>query len=322
MPSAEPGVNAVRSGDSGAGPSAALPAVAVCVAVVFWGLGPLFVRAIDASAITIVFWRLWIAVPVTIGLAALLRQPLTRAALRAAVPAGLVFAVSVVFSFASFQQTSVANASLIGVMTPIPVLLVAGRLFGERVTRRSLVFAALSIVGVIAVVVGAGSGSGASLKGDLLAFISLFAFTAYFLEMKRRRLSGVPAPALVAGVMLVGAIVVTPVALISSGDLMAIEGVEWCWVLALVLLPGTAGHGLMAWAHVHVDVTVSSLLTLGSPVVSTIGAWLVFDETLTWVQAVGAVLVITGLVGVVASSRAGARPSRSRAAPISAPIGS
>src|SRR5262249_27365301 len=140
------------------------------------------------------------------------------------------------------------------------------------------------------------------------------------LEMKRRRLSGVPAPALVAGVMLVGAIVVTPVAVIGSSDLMAIEGVEWCWVLALVLLPGTAGHGLMAWAHEHVDVTGSSLLTLARPVVSTIGAWLVFDETLTWVQAVGAVLVIVGLVGVVASSRAAARPSRSAA--VSARIGS
>jgi len=36
------------------------------IAVFAWGFGPLLVRGIDASAPTIVFWRLWMATPVMV----------------------------------------------------------------------------------------------------------------------------------------------------------------------------------------------------------------------------------------------------------------
>ncbi len=273
--------------------------VAVCVAVFAWGLGPLFVRAIDASSVTIVFWRLWLATPIALVLARVVGRPLTWRILRRCLIGGAMFAASILFGFASFQQTSIANASLIGSMTPIPVLLVAGRMFGERVTTRSLVFGGVSIVGVAAVVIGAGADSGATLRGDLLALAGLFTFTAYFLEIKRQRMFGISVPALLAGVMLVAALVVTPFALLLSDDLGTLDHWDWLWLMALVLVPGTLGHGLMAWAHAHVDVTISSLLTLANPVVSTVGAWLVYDQTLTGLQVLGALLVIGGLVGVV-----------------------
>jgi drug/metabolite transporter (DMT)-like permease len=272
---------------------------AICVAVFVWGLGPLFVRAIDASSVTIVFWRLWLATPITLVLAHIVRRPLTLRILRRCVLGGVMFAASILFGFASFQQTSVANASLIGSMTPIPVLLVAGRMFGERVAARSLAFAGVSILGVAAVVVGAGAGSGATLQGDLLALAGLVTFTGYFLEIKRQRMYGIAVPALLAGVMLVAALAVTPFALLLSDDLGTLDHWDWFWLGALVLLPGTLGHGLMAWAHRHVDVTISSLLTLANPVVSTVGAWLVYEQSLTGLQVLGAVLVVGGLVGVV-----------------------
>ena len=34
------------------------------VAVFAWGFGPLLVRGVDASSGTVVFWRLWLAMPV------------------------------------------------------------------------------------------------------------------------------------------------------------------------------------------------------------------------------------------------------------------
>ena len=54
---------------------------------------------------------------------------------------------------------------------------------------------------------------------------------------------------------------VTPFALLLSDDLATLDHWDWLWLSALVLLPGTVGHGLMAWAHAHVDVTI------GSPIV-------------------------------------------------------
>ena len=287
---------------STAAPDDELRYLAVCVAVFCWGIGPLFVRGISAPSGTIVLYRLWIAAPVMLVAAYLARTPLTRDVAWRSVPGGIVFAASVLTGFASFQQTSVANATLITALTPVIVLPVAAAYFGERVTGRSLAFAGISVAGVAAVVVGAAPDGSASLTGDLLAVGDLIAFTAYFLEMKRQRTAGVPALPLLAGVMLTAAIAVTPVVLLSGDDLTAIGGWDWLWLLLLVLGVGGVGHGLMAWAHRHVDLTISSLLTLGSPVISAVGAWLVFGQSLTVVQLVGAVLVLAGLVGVVVAS--------------------
>jgi drug/metabolite transporter (DMT)-like permease len=283
-------------------PDAELRYLAVCVAVFCWGVGPLLVRGISAPSGTIVLYRLWIAFPVMLVAAWIAGTPLTRDVATRSVPGGLMFAASVLTGFASFQQTSVANATLITALTPVIVLPIAARYFGERVAGWSLVFAAVSVTGVVAVIVGAAPDGSASWMGDLLAVGDLVAFTAYFLEMKRQRTAGVPAVSLLAGVMLTAAIAVTPVVLLTEDDLGSIGGWDWLWLLLLVFAVGAVGHGLMAWAHRHVDVTISSLLTLGSPVISAVGAWKVFDQSLTAVQLAGAVLVLAGLVGVVVAS--------------------
>src|SRR4051812_3973331 len=59
---------------------------AVLVVVLLWGVGPLFVRAVDASALTIATARNWIAVPVALLIAYVAKAPLTWRWLRASIP--------------------------------------------------------------------------------------------------------------------------------------------------------------------------------------------------------------------------------------------
>src|SRR5262249_60291807 len=99
--------------------------LAVGTAVFCGGIAPLLVRGISAPSGTIVLYRLWIAFPAMLVLAGLARTPLTRQVAWRAVPAGVMFALSVLTGFASFQQTSVANATLITALTPVIVLPIA-----------------------------------------------------------------------------------------------------------------------------------------------------------------------------------------------------
>ena len=100
--------------------------------------------------------------------------------------------------------------------------------------------------------------------------------------------------------MLLGAaIAVTPVAVVGSDDLFTINGWDWFWLAMMVLVPSTIGHGLMNWAQRYVDVTISSLMTLANPVVTTIGVWLVYDQVLNGVQVLGAAVVVLSLAGIV-----------------------
>ena len=141
------------------------PYLAIAAAVLAWGVGPLFVRAVDASGVTISFWRLWLAVPFTLLLARLAGAPLTWRIMKLSALPGALFGLSILFGFTSFQKTSLANATLIAALQPLLVLLVAGRLFGERVGRPEVLLAATSLAGIAMVVVGAGGTGGATPGG-------------------------------------------------------------------------------------------------------------------------------------------------------------
>jgi len=64
------------------------------------------------------------------------------------------------------------------------------------------------------------------------------------------------------------------------------------------------GHGLMTWAHHYVDVTVTSMMTLANPVVSIVGAWILFDQDLSTEQVAGGVVVLCALGAIMRRQRA------------------
>jgi drug/metabolite transporter (DMT)-like permease len=275
------------------------------IAILAWGCGPLIVRGISADAYAITFFRMVLAVPVMFLAARLAGEAVTLPLLRRCLVPGFFFGMGMLIGFAAFQRTSIANATLIGALAPALILLGAGRFVGERADRERLPFAVVSMGGMALVVLAGSSTSGATLGGDLLAFVNLLFFTAYFLLMKRRRNDGMGSWAFLAAVFVVGTVVVAPVCALLTDDLRAVNGTDWFLVAAMILGPGVIGHGLMTWASGQLPVTTSSLLTLGSPVVSVLGAWIVYDQRLGALQLVGAVLVLLGLLGVVWDRRAG-----------------
>jgi drug/metabolite transporter (DMT)-like permease len=280
-----------------------LPLFAVALAVFAWGFGPLFVKGIDAPFNTIVFWRVLLGTAVAIGFAYLTGGRLTFRLLVIAFPAGVCFGVSFIAGFASFQQTSIVNATLIPALQPVLILLLAARMFGERRTGTELAFAALAFTGVVVVVAGA-SGSGASLEGNLYAVLNLLVFTGYFVLGKRIRETDVHSWSLLAAVFTGACVIVLPWALVTSHDLGAIHGADWLLVLGLILLPGMVGHGLMTWAHHYVDVSVTSMMTLANPVVSIVGAWILYDQELSAEQMAGGVVVLVALGAILRKQRA------------------
>jgi len=276
--------------------------IAVGVAVTAWGFGPLLVNGISASATTVVFWRMWVAQPVMIAMAYLTGGRMSWALLKRSFITGACFAATIMLGFTSFRETSIVNATLIPALQPALILLVAGRLFGERRTRTELGFAALALAGAVVVVLGASS-DGASLYGDMLAVGNLVLFTVYFLLSKHHRDQDVHTWSWIASVFLVAALCVTPWCLLTSHDLGGMVGTDWLWLVLLVLGPGVVGHGLMTWAHAHLDVTLTSLLSLGNPVISTIGAWAIFSQALSVSQVAGAIVVLVALGAIVSKQR-------------------
>lgn len=276
------------------------PLAAATTAVIVWGIGPLFVKAIDTSGLVVASYRLALGAPVMWLINRLLGGRVTKDLLRLAAPAGVLFAGDIVLGFSSFQHTSLAIATIIGALFPAAVLLVSGPLFGERVRRLDVAWFALALAGTGVVVSFGDQGSDTSSLGVILSAGSLVSWTAYFLYVKRKRLDGVPAFAFMTAVIATGACALVPYALVVStaDEIRSVSGFDFFWLFALILLPGAAGHGLMTWAHGYISANVASILTLAGPVVTIAGGWIFFDQALTAAQF-GGILTVFVAMGLV-----------------------
>jgi drug/metabolite transporter (DMT)-like permease len=175
-------------------------------------------------------------------------------------------------------------------------------LFGERVTRSASYWSAVAFVGTALVVFGASHTSNGSVRGDLLAGLNLFAFTAYFLASKRIR-ERVGAWEYVVGMTTVSGFVVAAVTLATAQPHGSPAAWEWFVLTSIALFPGTLGHLLANWAHAHVSAFVASMILLAVPVVATAAAYLLLGEQVGSLQFVGGAVVLIAIAVIIRGAR-------------------
>lgn len=264
-------------------------------AVFAWGIGPLFMRGTSVTTPTLVWYRLLVGVPMMAAIAwGNSALPSWRLFKTSFLPA-FFFATSMALGFASIKETSIANATLITTIQPVLVMCVAPKMFGERLTLRQVALAAISLAGVLTVVMTAASTSGASLRGDLFALANVCLWTAYFMMAKRVRLDGVSTWSFLSTIFAWSFVILTPWVLVVADDVGEMTAKDWLLVMLMALVPGVIGHGLMTWASHTLEVTTASLIGLASPVISTVGAWLVFEQRLRPMQILGGAVVLGAL---------------------------
>jgi len=282
--------------------------LAVAVTVTLWSIGNLIVRGTDLTGPQIAFWRyLFAALLYGVGHHVFV-GPLRWSDFKTAAPMGIVLAIEIALFFVAIKSTTVANVTVIGALTPLLLFGVAARRFSEHVPLRVVAATVLAVAGVAAVLFGSSDGATWSLKGDALAVAALVFFAAYFAlgKVARETLSGITLQthSLIAGVPVL-AIVLG----VDSGGLPVPAAGQWWYVFGLIAFPGT-GHLLLNWAHAHVSLTLVSLMTLAVPVLSILGAAVLFDESIGGLQGAGIVIVLVVLsFAVVDTSKLQAEPA-------------
>jgi drug/metabolite transporter (DMT)-like permease len=299
---------------------ARLGKIAVLTAVTFWALGNLIVRGTELTGPQIAFWRYLIA---AIGYAigyTIFVGPLRWADFRVAAPVGIVLALEIAAFFVAIKDTTIANVTVIGSLAPLLLFVVAARRFDERISIRLVVSTAMALVGVAAVVFGAEGNTEWNPVGDTLAVVALVLFAMYFAfgKIARETISGIT---LQTHSLLAGLPVLLVVLVVDSGGLPVPGGTQWWYVIGLVALPST-GHFLIGWAHEHVSLTLLSLMTLAVPVISVVGARIVFGETVSATQVAGIATVLVVLAfAIVETTRIEPEVTTDAGWPISSVVG-
>jgi drug/metabolite transporter (DMT)-like permease len=265
---------------------------------VAWGLVPLVLKQVTMSTLAFASYRLWMGVAFyAVILAATGRRP-RWATLRATALGGVFFAGDIVLTFTAFRLTSVANATIIGALAPVFITLGAVRWFGERLGRRDVVVIVASFLGVALVAIGSQGSPTWSPVGDAAAALSVLTWAAYWLFSKRAR-ANVDAVDYMASVMFVSALVVTALSIVTRTSLRPPAASDWVWIVLVAAVPGLMGHLAVAWSHRFVEAWLGSVLLQSVPVIGSIAAWVLLDERITALTALGGAIVVAATAFIV-----------------------
>ena len=267
----------------------------IAIGVVAVSSGAVLVRlAAGVSPLAVAAWRLVLAsaILVPIALAQGKLRALKRKDLALGVLSGAALAVHFVLWISSLGLTSVASSVLFVSTHPIFVG-VGGALFlRERVSRSLAVGIAVTLAGGI--LVGSGDLRLGAWTGDLLALGGGLFAAVYFLIGRRLRphVSLVDYTAITYGT---AAALTVAACLVFRVRLVGFAPPTYLWLALLAIGPQLIGHSTFNWALRHLSAAKVSILILGEPVGAAALAYLVFGETLTWLGALGAAILLAGI---------------------------
>ena len=270
------------------------------------GASVLFVRWADVGPYASAFWRVFLALPFLWGWARLERRGPRRQLLLdpAVLLAGLFFTGDLFFWHLSILGTTVANATVLATTAPIWVALGAWALLGETVGARTLVALGLCILGGLALVGESYGFAPQRLNGDLFGIATALFFGCYVLSVRAARARHGAAELMFASTAITAACLFV-IAFLFEPRILPQSLAGLAALVALAVISQVGGQGLVAVALGTLPATFSSLVVFLEAIAAAAFGWILLNEPLGIVQALGGVLILIGIF--VARPRAGER---------------
>jgi len=290
------------------------PYLPLILGVLAVSTGAIFARMAEAPALVTAAYR--------VGLATLILAPfawwkardeicnLSGGDFLLAALAGFFLALHFATWISSLDYTSVANSVVLVNTNPLWVGLLTPLITKERVGRRTVVGILISVVGGVIIGLGDFAGGPRALLGDLLALVGSICAAVYLLLGRnlRRKLSLLPYVFVCYGsaAVLLWAVVLIlglPVTGYSAPTVTAF------WAMAVV--SQIIGHSSYNWGLKWFSAGLIAVTLLGEPIFSTLLAFFLFDEGLSWSKLVGGICILSAIY-LVAAGEGPAAESKER----------
>lgn len=275
---------------------------AVLTANVIFGLGvpvtkllldhwvtPMGYMASRSLFAAIIFWVISLFMP---------KEKVARKDLVVILLGGLLgFVVSQTLTAECLKFTTPVYYSIIATLCPIATMLMAALFLGEKINGLKTVGVVLGIVGALIMVFANQTLSSGSndLLGISFGFLSLATWVAYLL-ITRKVSQKYSAVTQMKWVFLISAVVTVPIAW-SGLDDNALYTVAWGWdgvaeMAFIVVFATVLGYFAIPFAMRYLSATTVSVYTNLQPVVASVVAFAIAQDTLTWDKPVAGVLVL------------------------------
>jgi drug/metabolite transporter (DMT)-like permease len=277
-----------------------MPAFTLAVSLLVLSQSALLVRlASGASALDIGFWRMAVAVPVLLLVAAAQGRLGELRRLGSRRTAALLLCGACLFLhwltwFLAVRATVLANAMVLFAISPVFTAAGAWLFFREPFTRRHGVALAFCLLGVWLIFRDSFGFNPARFRGDCLGLLASLLFSAYVLMGKgiRRELGNLPFTVVVYSSC--GALFA--LVLLARGELHAgFTPGTWAALLGLAVGPTLLGHALFTYCLQFYNVNLMNILILTEPVLGSLGAYYVLGERFTPAVIAGFLTVCVGM---------------------------
>jgi drug/metabolite transporter (DMT)-like permease len=202
--------------------------------------------------------------------------------------------INQIFYALALKYTSVGHSSLIMAVTPLVVLLVAVVSRQEFATGPKILGMIVAFAGVAWLQLSHSQGGAASPLGDISALVcsSSFAISTVAGKNVMDRYGPV---AINAFSNSLGAVCLFPFALFSGVQFSAISAGAWWGVLYMGVLGGAAGYLIYFWALAYLPSSRLSMYAYVQPILATLGAFLLLNESITFTMLAAGALVLAGV---------------------------
>jgi drug/metabolite transporter (DMT)-like permease len=280
--------------------SAGIAVPALLLGNVALAIGPWFVRlSLSEGGVGPIgsgFWRLALALPLFIAAARLEPHnvPLLgrRGAIVAAMVSGLFFGADLCVWHVGILHTKLSNATLFGNITAILFPIYGFIAMRALPNRRQGIALGLAIIGAALLLGRSYQLSANNLMGDILCLWAGIFYTGYFIAAERAR------SALGTWTTLSFSVATSLPLLLAVAYIVRdpIWPHLWWPLIAMTLCSQIVGQGLMIYGVNRVSSLVMGLLLLIQPIVAAGIGWIIYGETLTPFDLLGAVAIAAALV--------------------------
>lgn len=260
--------------------------------------GSIFARLADAPALVTAAYR--------VGLSSLLLLPLawwkarteltklSAGDLKLAMLSGLFLALHFATWISSLDYTAIANSVVLVNTIPLWVGLLTPLISRDRIRRNTVISIVVSVIGGTIIGFGDFTTGGSALWGDFLAVLGAVCAAVYLLLGRnlRRKLSLLPYVVVCYGS---AAIILWSIVLALQLPITGYSSQTVAAFWAMALISQIIGHSSYNWALKWFSTSFVAVALLGEPIGSTILAYLVFNEGLTWTKFSGGLFILSAI---------------------------
>lgn len=275
------------------------------IAAATYGMNPLFALPLYEAGMnpdSVLLLRYLVAIPI-LGIMLLWRGRnfhLKRRELPPIISLGLLFSLSSLTLFQSYNYMDAGIASTLLFIYPILVAIIMATLFKERLSKQTILCIIVTLCG-IALLYSNDDGSTLSLMGVMLVFASAISYAIYIVGINKTSLRNVATLKISFYVLTFGSLLFLSRLLVTH-DFQVPSTDEWrLWIniLCLAVFPTVLSLVCTTKAIQYIGATPTAILGALEPVTAVVIGVSVFGEVITSRIAIGLLLIIISVTFVI-----------------------